>query len=211
MPAFIFQIITTAAQLLILLFILYYMLVVREKEQELKRKEAKLEAVYRRGVEEALAKERKILEDATTKADEIILDAERISHDSKKILEQSLEKMVMNMHKDATDTATSFIKDYEESLKKLATESIKDFQIVDKVSKEALQQQLTAFNETQLSALQKELDEYKQTRFKEAELLVTKVVHKVSQDILKSSISLDDHQKLLTDSLEKAKKEGMFD
>lgn len=210
MPLF-FQILTVAAQLLILLFILYYMFVVREKEQELKQKEAKIDAAYRKAVEEGLAKEKKILDDATTKADQIILDAERISQDSKKIVEQSLEKMVMNMHKEATDTAQNFIKDYEASLKKLATESIKDFQIVDKESKEALQQQLKTFNESQLTLLQKELEEYKEIRIKEAEQLVKKIVHKVSQDVLKSSISLDDHQKLLVDSLEKAKKEGMFD
>jgi hypothetical protein len=211
MSALFFQIITTAAQLLILLFILYYMFMVREKEEELKRKEAKVDAAYRRAVEEGLAKEKKILEDATNKADEIISDAQRISQNSQKVLEQALEKMVMNMHQEATATAQNYIKDYEASLKKLATDSLKDFQTVDKESKEALQQQLKAFNETRLEDLQKEFEEYKQVRFKEAEQLVKKIVHKVSQDVLKSSISLDAHQKLLTESLEKAQKEGLFD
>ena len=211
MPTALFPIITTAAQLLILLFILYYMLMAREKERELKRKEAKVDAAYRRAIEEGLSKEKKILENATTKADQIILDAQRISQDSQKILEQALEKMVMNMHKEATDTAQNFIKDYELSLKKLAADSLKEFQAVDKESKDTLHQQLKAFNETQLADLQKELEEYKQIRFTEAEKLIKRVVHKVSQDVLKSSISLDDHQKLLVESLEKAKREGMFE
>lgn len=211
MSALIFQIITTAAQLVILLFILYYMLVVKEKERELKKKEAKLDAAYRHATEEALGKEKKIIDDATTKADEIIADAQRISQNSQKILEQALEKMVMNMHTEATTTAQNFIKDYEDSLKKLATESIKDFQLVDKEAKEALQQQLKSFNDSQLMTLQKELEDYKQTRMTDAEKLVTKVVQKVSQEVLNSAISMDDHRKLLTETLEKAKKEGIFD
>jgi restriction endonuclease len=211
MSALLFQIITTAAQLVILLFILYYMLVAREKEHELKKKEAKLDAAYRQSMEEALEKERKIIDNATIKADDIIADAQRISQNSQKILEQALEKMVMNMHTEATDTAQNFIKNYENSLKMLADESIKDFKTVDKESKEALQQQLKIFNESQLTTIQKELEEYKQTRMKDAEKLIIKVVQKVSQDVLKSAISMDDHQKLLVDSLEKAKKEGLFE
>jgi hypothetical protein len=59
--------------------------------------------------------------------------------------------------------------------------------------------------------MQKELDGYKQSRINQIEQMISRVIQEASQEILNKSISVDDHQKLLMESLEKAKKEGVFD
>ena len=61
-----------------------------------------------------------------------------------------------------------------------------------------------------LPNMEKEIEAYKQARFKEAEAMVTKIVQKVSQEVLNKAINIEDHEKLVVDALEKAKKEGIF-
>jgi hypothetical protein len=211
MPAQFFQIITTCAQLITLLFIAYYFVSLREREKELKRKEGKMSIAYRGVLEEALEKEKKILHDATNKADQIIADAQTMSTESKKTLDLALQKITADIEKETTGTAGEFTKNYEASLKQLAAASLNDFESVFKEMKIDVQKETKEFHDSQLSALQKEMDEYKQAQFKRAEQAVSQVIQKVSQEILGSTISLEDHHKLLTDSLEKAKREGMFE
>ena len=58
--------------------------------------------------------------------------------------------------------------------------------------------------------LQKDIEAYKESRYADAEESVKQIVQKVSQEVLNKSISLEDHQKMVIDALEKAKKEGVF-
>ncbi len=74
-----------------------------------------------------------------------------------------------------------------------------------------MRQQSKAIQESMLPALQKELEAYKAMRLKETEQTVQRIVQKASQEILNKSLSLDDHQNLVIQSLEKAKKEGVFE
>ncbi len=206
-----FELLTTAAYITILIFIGYYMLYLRKKEQALERKESKMENAYRHTLDDALEKEKKILTDATVKAEQIISDAQSMSTEAKNTLDTALEKMVLEMKKETVDIARTFTKEYAGSLKQLSDASIKDFQNIDKELKEDLQKQLKEFHDVQLATLQKELDEYKQLKFKQTEETITKVVRKVSEEMLSAAIPLEEHQKLLIQSLEKAEKEGMFD
>ncbi len=209
MPAF-FELFTTTAYITIMIFIGYYLLHLRTKERELEKKHNKVDSIYRQTTDDALAKEKKILDDAIAKADQIILDAETMSTDAKKNLDQALEKMVTEIKKETVDITRDFTKDYALALKQLSDASVKDFQDTDKTLKGDLQNQLKAFHDQQLATLQKELDEYKQVKFKQTEETITKVIRKVSEEMLGAAIPLEEHQKLLIQSLEKAEKEGMF-
>jgi hypothetical protein len=73
-----------------------------------------------------------------------------------------------------------------------------------------LQKQTATFRDSLLPQMEQELDEYKKIRLQQADRTITQVIQEVSQEILNKSISLDDHQRLLIEALEKAKKEGVF-
>ena len=97
------------------------------------------------------------------------------------------------------------------SLQKLAAESLKEFQTITKNMEVDLQNQTKNYRDSMLPKLQKELEEYKAMRMQQAERTITHVIQEVAQDILNKSLSLEDHEQLLIEALEKAKKEGAFD
>ena len=144
-------------------------------------------------------------------ADRIVTNAQYVQQTTKEAIDQALSELVKQIQRESVETATKFMEDYSTSLKQIATTSLTDFKDVSLGLQTDLQQQIKSFRESLLPNLEKELEQYRATRLKETEEMVRKIVEKASQDVFNKSLSLDDHQKLLTDSLEKAKAEGVFD
>lgn len=206
-----FQFFTISADLVIFVFVGYYLLKIRSKEQTLEKKEDKIDTNYHQIVDNALTKERKILEDASFEADKILSGAEYVNDTTKEAINQALQNVVVEIQKEAVDTARTFMNSYQESLKKLVIESLTQFQKVTKELEGDLQKQTEDFHNTLLPSLQKELEEYKKIRLKDTDQMVIRIVEKASQEILNKALSFSDHQAIVAESLEKAKKEGMFD
>ncbi len=211
MPNLPFQIITTTADIAVFVFVIYYLWRVHKKEKTLEKKENKVDTQYHQIVDDALSRERKILEDATSEADQIITSAEYVNKNSTEEVNQALHVLVTDIEKEAVETAKEFTSSYSSSLKQLTGESLTEFQTIIKELVADLQRQTLEFRQTMLPQLEKELEAYKENRMKQADELTMKIIQKASQDIFNKSISSDDHQKLVMDSLEKAKKEGVFE
>jgi len=211
LPEVYFQILILFFDLVILIFAVYYFLQLRSKEKKIEQTETKVDTNYHQIVDDALSKERKILEDAAMEADKIITNAQYVQQTSKETINQVLSELVKQIQRESVDTATKFMTDYSASLKQISTASLADFQEVALGFETDLQQQIKSFRESLLPNLEKDLEEYKKMRLKQTEEIVINVVQKASQEVFNKSISLEDHQKLLTDSLEKAKAEGVFD
>jgi vacuolar-type H+-ATPase subunit E/Vma4 len=222
MSALLFQIVTLSADLLIFLFVGYYFLKFHSKEKEIDKKTTKIDTDYHHIVDDALTKERTILndastashhivEDATAQADQIISGAQYISQATQETVDQALQKLVVDIEKEALSTAQDFAKSYQASLKQLSSSSLNDFQVVVKGLEADLQKQIQDFHETLFSQMKGELEEYKKARLAQTEQTITKVIEKASQEIFNKSISLSDHQSLVIEALEKAKREGIFD
>lgn len=205
-----FELISLAADLVIFLFVGYYVLRLRIKEKTIDKKEEKIDSNYHHVVDDALAKERQILADATTAADKIILDANANTHASQEEMQKALRDMMQAMQKESLETAAHFLNSYSTSLKTLATTSLTDFQNITKGLEGDMQKQVTEFRETLLPNLEKELEAYKAVRLKQSETIITQIIQKVAQGVLNKSLSMEDHQKILIDALEKAKAEGIF-
>lgn len=211
MSNLLFQAITVVANLEIFLFVLYYIWRLHSKEKELEKKEGKIDFTYHQIVDNALSRERKILEDATTEADQIIVNAEYVNQESKDEVDEALKKMMTDIQKETLSTAQKFIGSYHDALKEISDQSKTDFQSVSHQMQEDLKREIKVFHENLLPNLQKEVDEYKKTKLQQIDQAVTQIIQKVSQEVFNKTVSLEDHHKLLADSLEKAKKEGIFD
>lgn len=210
MPILPLQIISLTANAILFIFFIYFLLHLHTREKELAKKEGQIDKAYHHVVDEALAKERTILDDATHAADQIITGAQYVQQNSKHSVDHALQKMVDDVSGETKDTAQNFRASYQSSLDQIAQQSLTEFQTVTKELQTDLQTQVKQFHETLLPSLEKELDEYKQARLQQAEQTITRIIQQAAQDILKKSISFEDHQKLLAESLEKAKKEGLF-
>ncbi len=244
MPAQALQIITVIADIVLVIFLLYSLLRFRRKEKELAEKEKKIETTYQDVTNGALAKEKqlidgamnqanKILDVTTNQANQIIQGAQFISQNSmallnqavqkmvietqnigsisKITLEQALQKIVVDIQKEALDVSRNSVNSYSTSLKAVTTQSISDLQIIAKGLEVDLQKQISDFNQSLLPKLEKEVEEYKALRLKQSEQMVNKIIQKATQEIFGRIITLADHQNIMIESLERAKREGVFD
>ena|SRR5579862_8948052 len=211
LPEAFFQLFTIAADLAIFGFIWYFLWEVRGKEKVLDEERKKTDDSYHHVVDDALAKERKILDDATSEASQIISKTEFLTDQSKTTLDQALQQMEGQLEKDAGSTTGEFTKSYSSSLQKLTAQSLSEFQAITKNMGVELERQTKDYRESLLPGLQKELDDYKKLRIAQADRTITHVIQEVSQEILNKSLSVEDHERLLIEALEKAKKEGAFD
>ena len=155
--------------------------------------------------------ERKILEDATAEADQIIAGARHVSQSAKDEVSRALQLMVVDIQKEAMDTAKNFTSNYQLTLKQLSAQSTTDFQEIVKGLKNDLQIQIQQFHQNLLPVLEKQLEDYRTARLAQTEKMVTSIVQKAAPEILNRSLSLEDHRSLVLESLEKAKKAGAFD
>lgn len=189
---------------------LYYIHSLHKKEKKIDEQKQKSDANYHHIVDDALAKERKILDDATHEADQIITGANYIKQDSQETINQAIRQIVVELQKDSLTASQTFMKSYTDSLQTISQQSIQDFQTVVKSLQTDLQKQIQQFHQSLLPNLEKELEEYKQMRLKQTDQMVSRVVQKASQDVLNKALPLEDHHTIMLEALEKAKKEGMF-
>lgn len=216
------------ADFAIVAFVGYYFYRFNNQERDVETREKKLDSRYHHVVDEALAKERKIIEDATIEAEEIIKNTKELSEHSVSIINQALEKMATDLNRTAGQTGNTLLSNYSTSLRDISNQSVNNLQTVTRAFEEALkkqtldfqnaavnleadlEKQIKNFGESLLPTLERELEEYKTERLRQTEQLVKTVIQKASEDVFNKSISLEDHEKLILESLEKAKKEGMF-
>lgn len=210
LPTFLFESFTIVADTIIFIFVGYYFLRLRTKEKAIEQKESKIDTEYHQVVDNALTRERKILDDATSKADKIITDANYVNQSSKASVDQALKEIEADIHKEALATAREFASNYKESLKQLTDQSLSDFNTVTQGLQTDLARQIKDFQETLLPNLEKELADYKQSRINQIEQMIARIVQKASQEVLNKSLSIEDHEHLLIESIEEAKKRGMF-
>jgi F0F1-type ATP synthase membrane subunit b/b' len=228
MPAQIFDYFTLLANTAVLLFVGYYFIKFKGVEKEFEKKEKKVDKEYHRVVDDALEHERKILSDTTNEAEHIIAEAKYVSSSSKEILEQALQKTVNDILKESLAMGHTYLDTYQSSLKEISQESQKtltqvskgfeedlkkqteDFRLTAKSLETSLQKQIQDFHNSLLPTLEKELESYKTERLKQIEEMVVEITQKASQEVLNRSIPQSEHQKLIIESLEKAKKEGVL-
>ncbi len=204
-------VIISTSNIFILSFIGYYLIQLHRKEKHIEEKERATDNNYHHVVDEALSQERKIIDDATTEADQIITGAQYITRASKDEVNNAVKSLVDDIQKEGTTIARAFTEQYAFALKQLTGDSLKEFQTIMLELQTDLKKQISAFHEAMLPEIEKKLELYRQTRLKEIDQEVGVIVQKASQEIFNKSISLADHQSLVIESLEKAKKEGIFD
>ena len=202
--------IVLASNLIILCFITYYLVSLKNTKKRVEKKENEIDSNYHHVVDEALSKERKILDDATNEADQIISNAKYLTNEEKQEIDNTIKNLVINLQKEGEAISHSFTSEYSASVKQMSTESLTEFKNIMIELQTGLRAQIQQFNQSLLPQAEKEIETYKASRMQEIDKAVTQIIQKASQDIFNKSISTQDHEKLIMESLEKAKKEGLF-
>jgi len=162
-------------------------------------------------------KTNRILEKALDRHDEIISDATQISKNlqvkadkSFNITVEKINKQNEAFYKKATGEFENAVASYVKSLEvkgdaELKTYSDKIYQeIVDKSS--TLQDQIDQVTKS----FSKELEEFKQSEKQRIQTQLTSRIDEIVKSLIPANISIEDHDKLVESTMEKADKEGLF-
>ncbi len=204
-------ILTLASNILIIVLVIYYFAVIKKKEKKIEKEQNEMDANYHHVVDETLSKERKIIDDATNEAGQIITQSKYLTTESQQEINNAVKYVVSNIQKNGEAITQAFAAEYTNSLRNMSASSLTEFQHVMSGLQLDLKRQIQDFQTTLLPQVEKELDTYKQTRMQEVDQAVIAIIQKASQEIFNKTVSMSDHQNAIIQSLERAKKEGVFE
>ncbi len=191
-----------------------------ESESQVHKREADL-------LEDARIKAGKIVEDANKKAAEIIGESNILNRDSKKTLDEALETLLKHQTSYFEKVSQDFLEAYKRELESLKQKNV---EIVKNVSKDMEEDTVGEVNdfekvlqketfeaqkivggkiEEEYSLAQKELEKYKNEMLSKVQDQIYKILENVSKLTIGKSIPLADHEELIIEALEKAKKDGL--
>lgn len=171
---------------------------------------------------------RVVIDKAAEKAQELLLDAEYIKSDLSSSMEESIRTIADNaivsfqnesqeLHKQYKvlfqDIRKRYVDEVEKTVKSidsLADEELKSFQKIIKDETVSSQDKVEKRAEAVFVQAQKEIETYKAQKVQEIDAQVKDMLGKVFSNVLQKSLSDEDHQKLVMNALESAKKEGFL-
>lgn len=158
-----------------------------------------------------------IISDTGKKASDILEEMEGMSEESKQKLSDTLSKTSANLLK---IYETNIKKQKSESLQALAnlTENIdkslsKEVGEFEKLLREETVESKEKIREKLLKKYEKldnELQDYKSRRMKELDSSLYDILYNVTEEVLGKGLNMDEHRKLILESLDDAKKRDLF-
>jgi len=173
-------------------------------------------------------KEAEILEEARQKAAKIIADAHLVDDNAQNEVQEQLKTLSLNKIKDFEKTSTDLFRVYKQELEDLklntlkivnnitkdiendTIKELKDFKEILKKETYASQKIVEQKIEQQYAETEKEIEAYKEDRIKKVEDEIYNILQNVSKLVLGKAISLQDHEQLVIDALNKIKEEKVL-
>lgn len=214
--------------LVLIVFTIAYLYYLYTKEREFQSKEQEVNQNTSKIIEEAQSKANEIVQRAVEKAQNTIEQTEYLRADLVKNLEANLNQLASrtlqlfkansqnvdqeykSLFENTKQEYVTKINNTLKSLEQIAGSELDEFS--KNLKKETLDSQVfigARINE-EFEKKQKEIEEYKSQRLKAIDENINKIIAKVAQNVLGRAIPLEEHEQLVLDALEKAKKEEVF-
>src|SRR3989344_5741963 len=169
-------------------------------------------------LDEARNKAVRITDQANNKALDIIQKANLFVNVKNYDFNKELKSVTQKELKAFEKTTLDFIKVYENVLNDLKTRNVEIFQNISNNIETSTLGEIKKFNSvieqetiSSQKMLAKDIDAYRQDRLRIVDERIFEILEKVSKLVLGKAISPSDQEALIIDSLEKAKKEAIFD
>jgi F0F1-type ATP synthase membrane subunit b/b' len=190
------------------LFYLLYLHIQEEKERE-KRKQ-RVDQDVSKVIKDAQGRAEAMIAQANQEAQKIIGDAQYVKSNASHLFDETLLKVENTMIDRFTHNADEFDKQYTEAFTRLKQEYAKKadqtFSSVEQLTREEFDKKM---NE-EFENVKQQLEAYKQNQLKRVNEQINKIIVQVVREVLGRSITTTDHEQLILESLEQAKKEGVF-
>jgi F0F1-type ATP synthase membrane subunit b/b' len=158
-----------------------------------------------------------ILEKVESRADEILTHSELFKKDLNQAFEHSLEESSQKYVVMLEDHSKRFVDDYEILLKSVKDQSLekasKAIDTIDDDIRKSLEDSKVVARDQMGVFLKKALEEVETFKKQELEKIdkeIDEFVLQLAKELLRMNLTPKDHKKLIINSLEKAKEQGMF-
>lgn len=205
---------------------IYSSIELRKLHKKLKRNRHQEDKKWREIEEKAQEDYQEVLKAANEKAEEIIQNSTKISFDISTSLRQTIDSALVSYKTNIEDTSLSLTNKYAGELEEinkhniqLLTNVYKDIEVDAKTHFEQYQKLLEQQSfeaekqaklriEEQYAKLQKELEAVRESKIAELGNKVNRLVLTIAKDVIGKSLDGATQTELITQSLDKAKKEG---
>lgn len=223
-----YLIISFIGTILLFAFMLCYLYYLYNRQREFDSKE---DSAYNKSseiIQEAQVHANEIVEKAVDRAKSTLVETDYLRDDLMKNLESNLNQLAQQTITVFKNNSQGVDQKYQElfsktkqeyeaklnytlkSLEAIAGRELEDFS--KNLKKETLNSQVfigARINE-EFEKKQKEIEDYKLQRLKAIDENINKIIARVSQEVLGKAIPLDEHERLVIEALERAKKEEVF-
>ena len=188
------------------------------RERRIEEQEKKVLLEYQDIIKKAHEQAAELVDKTTDASKKVISQVsgtnEGMNKDLDKILHEMAEKHIQSLNIEAS----TFKKDYEESILKMQqalnqdlNKTLQSFSQTLLTKTTSSEQVIDEKTKDLMAAADKEAAEYKKQRMEKIDNEITELVKKISHDVLGVSIPADVHKEMILKALEKSKEEGVFD
>lgn len=209
---------------LVLLFAYY----LSRKEQRLQQQAHKIGKITSKIKDEANLKAEEVIRKAIDRAERIILDAEIVKTDFLKKVEENLERVGEEGVRELKVDSEGFDQKYKDlfegmkaeylkhanntltSVEKITDEELEDFRKSLRSETVGSQEIINKKVSEEFEKVNQEIQEYKKNQIGNIDKEISTLVAKISKEVLGKTLTPSEHEKIIIDSLENAKKDGLF-
>ncbi len=167
----------------------------------------KKEKNVRTAFDHANKKALKLTEKASENAENIIIAAKYITEKAKSEIEKEIKEAMSLIKKDLSSKTAKEL----QNIIKTNNAEIEDFVNSLKEKSISANTELEDHIKISLNNALNDVENYKKQKVNEVEKNIDKLILNICKEFLSKNITLDEHKKLIFSSLERAKKEGVFD
>ncbi|OGH10606.1 MAG: hypothetical protein A2857_01625 [Candidatus Levybacteria bacterium RIFCSPHIGHO2_01_FULL_36_15] len=219
---------TFLGSLFLLIFTLVYLYYLYRKEREFEDKKAQIYQKSQEILEQSYLQAKDIIEEATKKARETLSGSQLLKEDIEKGLADSLKITLDKNIKEIEQISGKYKKSYENLfegmkdeylsrtkqnmdniIKKEGTELDEFTQVVERKTVDT-QKNIEAKISEELQKVHLDIEAYKKEQTAKIDQSLSKIILKISSEILPKTLRPEDHEKIILQALDQAKKDGLF-
>lgn len=213
----------------LLVFVLAYVYYLFTKETELRRKQEQLLSETESVIDRAKSRAHGIIERAVEKSQDTLLGTDYLRHDLIERMEGSLRDLAKTIAGNLKRDQKEFDDEYKELFDSVKREYIarvdqtlstiesiaqKEFEDFRKIIREETVESQSIIGKrvnSEFDLAKKEIEEYKKEQMAKIDSSIEAVLQKVAREVFGKTLSLSDHEDLIREALEQAKKEGFLE
>ncbi len=223
-----FQTFILVEAIVIILVGVFYTYYLHHKEKRIKEEMRDIDKKVTSVTEEAHFRAKMIIIHAVQKAQEVLSQTEYLkndlTHEARQKVQDMAETYLQSFKSDAGEAGEA----YKKTLHDIHTKFLEDEKMISQEMQQIQKQEIESFKntlkgnavtaggylqkkvDTEFEKAKGEIENYKQEKIRQINKSIDELAMKLAREVLGKSISLEDHQKLIVEALEKAKREGLF-